>query len=284
MLEAPEALYLSEQINRAASGKTIIEVVAGYTPHKFAWFNGPADAYPERLTGQRVGQAVARGGMIDILIGTDTHLLFSDGVNLRYYGPGESLPPKHQLLIGFDDESCLVASVRMYGSLSCFRENESLQAFAAYYEAAKTKPQVMSDAFTLSYFLKLIDREEVRQKTVKAFLATEQRIPGLGNGVLQDILYEAHLHPKRKINTLGLKEKETLYSSVRAVLGRMYAAGGRHSETDLYGRRGAYHAALSSQTAGHPCPSCGETIRKENYLGGSIYYCAGCQPPEPCTD
>lgn|GEM_PF-2077218 len=30
----------------------------------------------------------------------------------------------------------------------------------------------------------------------KAFLATEQRIPGLGNGVLQDILWTARIHPK----------------------------------------------------------------------------------------
>lgn len=29
MLEAPEALYLSEQLNRAVGGKTIIEVLAG---------------------------------------------------------------------------------------------------------------------------------------------------------------------------------------------------------------------------------------------------------------
>lgn len=283
MLEAPEALYLSEQLNHILGGKRITEVIAAYTPHKFAWFNGPADTYPERLAGKRVEETVARGGMVDLLLTSDTHLVFSDGVNLRYYPPGEPLPPRHQLLLGFDDESCLVASVRMYGALNCFCQDDFGSFAPGYYEAAKTKPQVMSEAFALPYFRSLIDHEGVQKKTVKAFLATEQRIPGLGNGVLQDILYEARLHPKRKISTLTDEEKETLYATVRAVLHRMYAAGGRNSETDLYGRAGRYVPFLSKDTAGKPCPRCGEVIRKENFLGGSIYYCADCQPFDPAT-
>lgn len=283
MLEAPEALYLSEQLNHVLRGKRITEVFAAYTPHKFAWFNGRADTYPERLAGKRVEEAVARGGMVDLLLTPDTHLVFSDGVNLRYYLPGEPLPPRHQLLLGFDDESGLVASVRMYGALNCFRDGEVGSLLADYYETAKAKPQVMSEAFTLPYFRSLVDSEAVQKKTVKAFLATGQRIPGLGNGVLQDILYEARLHPKRKISTLTDEEKETLYAAVRIVLRRMYAAGGRNSETDLYGRPGRYMPFLSKDTAGKPCPRCGEVIRKENFLGGSIYYCADCQPLDPAT-
>lgn len=281
MLEAPEALYLSEQLNRALGGKRIIEVAAGHTPHKFAWFNGDPATYPERLAGKRIEKIVARGGMIDWLIEGNTHLVLSDGVNLRYLQPGEPLPSKHQLLIGFEDESCLAVSVRMYGGLSCFHGDRYGSMAVGYYEAAKDKPQVMSEAFTHSYFRQLIDAEDVQKKTAKAFLATEQRIPGLGNGVLQDILYEARLHPKRKIATLAEKEKETLYAAIGRTLRRIYAEGGRNSETDLYGRCGGYIPFLSKDTAGQPCPRCGEVIRKENYMGGSIYYCAGCQPAEP---
>lgn len=280
MLEAPEALFLSEQLNRILGGKRISEVIAGYTPHKFAWFSAGAETYPERLSGKRVEKIVARGGMIDWLIGQDTHLVLSDGVNLRYYEPGEPLPSKHQLLIGFDDESCLAVSVRMYGGLGCFAGNDFGSMPAGYYVAAKNKPQVMSEAFTSAYFRGLIDDAEVQKKTAKAFLATEQRIPGLGNGVLQDILYEAHIHPKKKIGSLTEKEKETLYGAIGRVLGEIYRAGGRNSETDLYGRPGKYVPFLSKDTAGQACGRCGEVIRKENYMGGSIYYCPGCQPPE----
>ncbi|MBD3242258.1 MAG: hypothetical protein GF331_16820 [Chitinivibrionales bacterium] len=33
-------------------------------------------------------------------------------------------------------------------------------------------------------------------------------------------------------------------------------------------------------TAGTPCETCGTPIRKEAYLGGSVYYCESCQPLE----
>ena len=34
---------------------------------------------------------------------------------------------------------------------------------------------------------------------------------------------------------------------------------------------------LSKNTAGKPCPVCGEAIRKEAFMGGSIYCCDGCR-------
>lgn len=80
-------------------------------------------------------------------------LVLTDGVNLRYFEPGAKLPSKHQLLVAFDDESCLLASVRMYGALLCFTRGHFDAPLAAYYETARTKPQVMSDAFDRSTFL-----------------------------------------------------------------------------------------------------------------------------------
>ena len=41
--------------------------------------------------------------------------------------------------------------------------------------------------------------------------------------------------------------------------------------------KGGYIPILSKDTVGKPCPVCGEDIRKENFLGGSIYYCFECQ-------
>ena len=39
MIEAPEALCLSEQLNRVIKGKVVTDVIPCYTPHKFAFFN-----------------------------------------------------------------------------------------------------------------------------------------------------------------------------------------------------------------------------------------------------
>ena len=106
---------------------------------------------------------------------------------------------------------------------------------------------------------------------------SEQTIPGLGNGVLQDILFRARIHPKTRISTLSDKQKDTLFHCVKDTLQDIYLAGGRNSETDLFGKKGGYIPTLSKDTVGKPCPVCGEDIRKENFLGGSIYYCFECQ-------
>lgn len=276
MTEAPEALFLSEQLNNTIKGKKITFVSAGYTPHKFAWYYGDPQTYPDKLWNKTVTEAHAYGGLIEIDI-EDVRLLLGDGVNLRYSGPNEKLPAKHQLLLGFEDESFLTASVRMYGCLMCFQEGSFDCGFTPYRESARSKPQVLSADFTFDYFLQLINRKDKQNKSAKAFLATEQTIPGLGNGVLQDILFKARIHPKTRINALSEKEKITLYEQVTTTIREIYEAGGRNCETDLFGKKGSYIPLLSKDTNGKPCPVCGETIRKENYLGGSIYYCFQCQ-------
>lgn len=276
MIEAPEALLISEQLDLTIFGKRITYVSANNTPHKFAWYYGNPDNYSDLLLNKIVGKAHAYGGQIEIEA-EDTRLLFTDGINLKYYHPGEKLPNKHQLLIGFEDESCLLCSVRMYGGLWCFPAESFDCNFSSYRDSAHNKPQVLSEAFDLNYYLSLINSEEKQKKTAKAFLATEQTIPGLGNGVLQDILFKARIHPKTHINTLSDEQKEELYYCIKSILNEIYQAKGRNSETDLFGINGNYIPFLSKDTYNKPCPVCGETIRKETYLGGSIYYCLQCQ-------
>ena len=279
MIEAPEACCLCEQLNGTVAGKRITDVYAQFSPHKFAWFTGSPEEYALWLSGKTAGRAQPKGGMVEIAIG-DKVLLLTDGVNLRYLAPGAKLPAKHQLLIAFEDESCLIASVRMYGGLMCYDKDAGDDGISEYYLAARSKPQVMSAAFTKEYFLGLINGESAQNKSAKAFLATGQTIPGLGNGVLQDILYHAHIHPKKKISGLADKEKENLFYQIKETMNDIYRLGGRNTESDLFGKNGKYAACLSKDTAGGSCPRCGETIVKENYLGGSIYYCRGCQKPE----
>jgi formamidopyrimidine-DNA glycosylase len=68
-----------------------------------------------------------------------------------------------------------------------------------------------------------------------------------------------------------------MYRAVKSVLQEMTEQGGRDTERDLFGNPGSYKTILSKNTAGKPCPACGTIIRKEPYLGGSIYFCETCQ-------
>jgi len=272
VIELPEAAVLAKQINETVVGKKIRNVIAAQTPHKLAWYFGDPQEYKSLLTGKVISEATSYGGQVEITAG-NAKLLFSEGVNLRYYNKGEERPDKHQLLLEFDDVSSLVGWVQMYGGLSAFPEGENDNK---YYLIAKEKPSPLSSDFGEDYFKSLFD-EETAKLSLKAFLATEQRIPGLGNGVLQDILFNAKMHAKKKVGTLNAADKHVLFGSIKNTFSEMTVRGGRDTESDLLGKPGVYKTKLNKNTLGQPCPICGTLIKKEAYLGGSIYYCAGCQ-------
>jgi formamidopyrimidine-DNA glycosylase len=271
MIELPESQNLARQINEILPGRQIQTVTANQSPHKFAWFTGDPQRYHSLLAGKKIISAAAYGGMVEIQV-DDVRLVFCDGTNVRYLAPGDDLPKKHQLHVAFDDRSALVCSVQMYGALWALGAGQT----EGYNECARSKPNPLSDDFDQSYFQSLYSEPDGKLST-KAYLATKQRIPGLGNGVLQDILFNARVHPKRKMNTLSEQEFASLYRSVKHTLFEMSANGGRDTEKDLFGNSGSYQTILSAKTAGKPCPVCGGEICREAYLGGNIYFCSGCQ-------
>jgi formamidopyrimidine-DNA glycosylase len=272
MLEIPETYTIAKECRDILIGKQIMGVTANYSPHKFVWFYQDPKQSENRLIGKRITDAKGFGGFVEIEA-EDQRMAFSDGVNIRFLDNNSPIPEKHQLLIAFDDGSHLVCSVQMYGFLLVFSDNENP---SPYYKTSREKPSPISAALTSSYF-KNIMSSEAKPLSVKAFLATNQRIPGLGNGVLQDILFQAGIHPKQKIDTLSEAEQSTLYENIVSVLKTMADLGGRDTEKDLFGEYGKYQTILSSKTAHSECPHCHSEIRKESYLGGSIYYCPICQ-------
>lgn len=272
MIELPEASSIARQLNETIIGKRIINVAAAQHPHKFAWYYGDPQGYYELLYDKVVERAVRYGSFIEITA-DNARVLLAEGVNISYFHEGEKLPVRHQLHIEFEDHSSIVASVQMYGGLWAYPAGEYINP---YYVTAREKPDPLSEGFDEAYFNSVMS-QSARSLSLKAFLATEQRIPGLGNGVLQDILFNAKLHPKKKLNTLTDSDIHTLFHSIKATLAEMAVNGGRDTERDLFGRFGGYRTILSKNTLDKPCSTCGDVIKKEAYLGGSIYYCPTCQ-------
>jgi len=148
---------------------------------------------------------------------------------------------------------------------------------AASIPASAPAPTPLDEAFDALYFSNLLKNARP-SLSVKAFLTTERRIPGLGNGVMHDILFNARINPKRKIETLSDYNEERLFHSIKTTLRYMAERGGRNTEKDLFGNQGAYKTILCGRTYGMPCRNCGGAITKEAYMGGNIYYCPECQP------
>jgi formamidopyrimidine-DNA glycosylase len=240
VIELPEAVNMAGQLRATFSGKRITSVIAEKTPHKLAWYFGKPAEYSKLLIHKKCGEARGFGSMVEMDV-EENRLLFTEGVNLRFHQEGELRPARHQLLIEFDDRTALSASVQMYGGLGAFPTGELDNT---YYLIAKDKTSPLSPDFNESYFYQIVSPSEVQKLSLKALLATKQRIPGLGNGVLQDILFNAKMHPKRKVNNLSEDDKKTLFQALRSTLTAMTENGGRDTELDLFGQPGGYQTIL----------------------------------------
>lgn len=272
MIELPEAATIATQATRALTGATVAEVEANHTPHKLVWFFGDPDRYAELLTGATFTGAEAVGGHVELIAG-DLRVLLSEGAQPTLLDAASSAPAKHQLRIGLADGRTLVVSVAMYGGIQVFHDGENDNP---YYLVARRKPSPLTGAFDAEYFRAMLD--DAGALSAKAFLATEQRVPGLGNGTLQDVLWNARVNPRRKVASLDADERSALFDAVVTTLGEMAAEGGRDTERDLFGRPGGYATAMSRKTLETGCRRCDGRVVKESYLGGAVYFCATCQP------
>jgi len=275
MIELPEAATLAAQASEVLSGRTIVDAEANHTPHKLTGYLGDPAAYRDLLVGRPVTGARGVAGHVQVEA-EDLRLVLNDGANPRWYAPGDPVPERHQLRLAFDDGSTVLVTVAMYGGIQVFHDGGCENP---YYRAALDKPSPLTPAFDSAWFAGLLDAPGAARLPAKAFLATEQRIPGLGNGALQDILWTARLHPRRKVGSLSDAERGALFDAVVGTLRAMTDAGGRNTERDLFGRPGGYATVMSRTTLELPCPRCGGRRTKEAYLGGAVYVCPGCQVP-----
>ncbi len=273
MLELPEVLTLSKQANDTLVGKTITRVFNATKPHKFTFYNGDPLEYGKLLVGKTFVSAKGYGMYVDFFLSDGTVINIGDGTHVRYYEPNDKIPANYQLLFTFNDNSFLVFTVAMYGFIGVYPDGIIDNK---YHRLSKESISPLDRRYTIKDFDKLFS-EAKKTLTAKALLATEQRIPGVGNGVTHDILFNAKVNPKQKILSLSDAKKEFFFYSLKETLQEMAFKGGRDTQTDLYGNSGGYITILSSKTWKNPCPRCGNTIIKEAYLGGSVYYCPECQ-------
>ena len=270
MLELPEVINIARKIRENIQGKRISYVLPPAKAHKFCWFACAPEEYDTALHGSIIQSAEGFGIFVEICFDNGKRLCFNDGVNVRLIDKGKE-PKNYQLLIGFHDETALVFTVAMYGSIILHDGDYDNE----YYVKSRSAISPFSNEFE-HYYRSLLENSKANL-SAKAFLATEQRFPGIGNGVLQDILLEAHIHPKRRIGTLTKTEQDKLLSSIVSVLRSMIDEGGRDTEKDIFGEPGEYQTKLSKNALASGCVQCGASIIKENYLGGTIYFCPVCQ-------
>ncbi len=138
-------------------------------------------------------------------------------------------------------------------------------------------PEPFGEKFGPNYL-----RENIgaRKAQIKSLLLDQKVVSGIGNIYVDEILYDARLHPRRKATTLTSGEWEALYESIRKNL----AAGIEHRGTtvrlyrDVLDRPGSHQDYLRVfEKHGEPCSECGGEVARGKVGGRATHYCPACQ-------
>ena len=275
MFELPEYTTLARQVNKTISGKTIRRGTLGNSPHKFVWYNRSHEEFKKLIKGKTVGTAYPLGRWMIIHMEPGYTLILGEcGGKVLYHPAGSAIPKKYHLYLEFEDSSFLTVTTQMWGAVELYEEGKERER--KYIKDMKLTP--LDKKFTYQYFSELIDTILERGKqSVKGLLTQNQDIPGLGNAIAQDIMYNAGLHPKHPIGELTETERKHLYQVIINTVQDVINKNGRNDEYDLFGNPGNYIRKMDNKSAGKPCSVCGSIIQKIQYLGGAAYFCPTCQ-------
>jgi formamidopyrimidine-DNA glycosylase len=110
-----------------------------------------------------------------------------------------------------------------------------------------------------------------RRGGVKAALMDQGFVAGVGNIMADEILWQARLHPRRSIESMGPAERRTLFRVMQRALGQ--AA----EHYDVAERRRSWLTHVRG-LPGAACPRCGTAVARTVAGGRTTYFCPHCQP------
>lgn len=127
-----------------------------------------------------------------------------------------------------------------------------------------------------------VDREQLaallegRRGGIKSALMDQELIAGLGNELVDEILWRSGIHPATSVRILSDEDVRRSHREMRAVLRRSIRAGHVPSgPTWLNGVRGEDEPA---------CPRCGARLRRGTVAGRTTYWCPEEQRPAERDD
>lgn len=269
--ELPEIIKISKQMEDKLIYKKILDIILTENS-KSILKQGMSnlDKRKNEIIDTRITSVYPKGKWIFLEFENKNFLMLGEIIGrFSYLINGDSLPPKYHFLFKIDDDSNLIFQSSLYAFLLVAdTEEKKLHRYAG-----NIGPSPNETEFTHEYFLDLLSQN--KKKPIKAVLNLQVQISGLGNVYINDILFEAKIHPKTKVLDLTNNEITKLYHSIVKVVKTSIELGGSTDEYDLFGNIGSYKRLVDKNTT--YCKRCKSKINKENILGSSSYYCPNCQ-------
>jgi len=269
-MELPEALILSQQMEKELVGKRIsgIEVVNPKC------LNMPFEEVQKIIKGKKVTLVKAKGKWL--FISLDTHIILFNpgmGADLLYFTSNSNVPEKYQIKMEFEDKTGFTIHVSWF----CYLHLVASENLQDHKRTAQLGMTPLDESFTLEYFMDLLAK---KRGYIKSFLLNQKNIAGIGNFYIHDILFSAKIHPLRKIPSLTREEIEALYHSMQTLLSKSVELRGSRYERDFYGNRGQFNEEDYFKVGYNSglCPVCNTHVQKIKTGSTSSYVCPKCQP------
>src|SRR5215210_8717652 len=165
-----------------------------------------------RLDGVRITGARRRAKHLIVELDSGDNLVFQ----LKIGGQLLLVPPVEE------PRTALMLVLHLDGDRRLFLRDETGFTRARLLDAGELEerlsplgPEPLEEGFEAGYLPRKIGS---RRAQIKPLLLDQKVVSGIGNIYVDEILYDARLHPRRKANTLSEGEWEALHAAIRSNL------------------------------------------------------------------
>lgn len=183
--------------------------------------------------------------------------------HLKYFKDEADEPDYVQLLISFTNGYHLAYVMsRKLGQIELI---DSVDDFLA---AHKLGPDVLQDGFDLAAFKQAVSGH---RSMVKSTLMNQEIMAGIGNVYSDEILFQAGIHPRTKIDALAEATLDRLFQTMRRVL--QTAIDDYRADPEQFPDTWL----TPHRRAGEQCPTGKGQLKRIKVSGRSAYFCPACQ-------
>jgi formamidopyrimidine-DNA glycosylase len=287
--ELPEVEVVRRGVAEHAVGRTLSGVEVLHPRAVRRHVPGPED-FAGRLAGRCLSAARRRGKYLWLELGDEAASPDSGGealvVHLGMSGqllvqPGDTLDEKHlRVRLRFADGGPELRFVdqRTFGGLHLADLVEA-DGLALPKPVAHIAPDPLEPVFDVDA---VAARLRSRRTGIKRALLDQSLVSGVGNIYADEALWRVKLHWARPTATLTRPKIRELFDAVTAVMQEALHVGGTSFDAlyvNVNGESGYFDRSLAVYgQAGHPCPRCGASVRRDAFMNRSSYTCPVCQP------
>jgi formamidopyrimidine-DNA glycosylase len=182
--------------------------------------------------------------------------------SLEYSGKGGEPPAYTRLLLVFPKgDSLAYSDPRKLGRIYWTGTTEE------FISGKRLGPDALSPGLEPDEFRKILSG---RKGGVKSVLMDQHVIAGIGNVYSDEILFQALIHPEKRIPELDNKSLKRLFITMKKVLNE---SSDRHASSGKF----PGHYLIPLRKKDRKCPRCGTRLQHGTYGGRSSWFCPGCQ-------